>query len=228
MNVILLGIAALAGCQMTTQPAEQRPAVAPVESATCRRENKPAVFEVCVIDEQGRPLPGVTVYGEFTRYSGSGPYTEGAGSTITDATGIAKFVRPPATTGPRPMWAIARRDGWPAQAEVTPGTIVLGPPRAMHGKVQFAKPCANRDVRVGVNSRWDASVGSPRPDYFHLDVRDSDSFTFENLGPGIYEVLVSACDGKDLQEWKADVRGSDFGRTLEVPLAIYRPLGATR
>jgi hypothetical protein len=199
-----------------------------LESATCQRDPQAAAFEVCVIDERGRPLAGVSVYGEFTRYSGSGPYTESAGSAITDATGLAKIVRPPGPTEPRPMWAIAKREGWPPQAEIAPGTIVLGPPRALHGELHFAKPCANREVRVGVHARWEAGSGDPRPEYVHLDLRDVHSFTFENLGPGIYHVSASVCDGEDLQEWSGEVRGSDFGRTLEVPLALWHPISTTR
>jgi len=174
------------------------------------------------VDEAGQPLAGVTVYGDYTRYGGSGPYTDSAGTTTTDATGLATFTRPVSkgSREPRPMWAIAERTGWPPQAETRPETIVLGPPRTMRGVLRFAVPCKNAEARVGVDNRWESSWGAPRPAYFHVDLRDDHSFTIDNLGPGVYHVTAGACDDEHPQRWSGDVRGSDLVRTFEVPLAL--------
>lgn len=211
---IALGLAAIVIRYMRVRTPAQ-------PAAKCQRDPASTDYQVCVVDEAGRPLAGVTVHGEYTRYGGSGPYTDTAGTAITGVTGLATFKRP-APHGPgdeRPMWAIAERAGWPPQAETVPGTIVLGPPRTMRGTLRFAIPCKHADARVGVDNAWDYAMGDPQPLYLEVDLHDDRSFTFENLGPGVYHLSAGGCESEHAQSWSGDVRGSDLvNRALELRL----------
>jgi hypothetical protein len=220
---LLVGLAALAMLRARVE-APRPPSTRATETpATCRPDLFSLDYQVCVIDETGHPIEGVTVYGEFTRYGGSGPYIDTSGWAVSNKSGLAKVPRARRRTGdPVEMWAIADGNGgWPAQAEIQPGTIVMGPPRSLHANVHIAKPCTNTQITAGADNYFQAAAQYPAPLYFHTDLYGDGSFSFDHLGPGIYHVHVNAyCDEqKDGRRWSRDVRGAELvGRTLEIEL----------
>jgi hypothetical protein len=204
------------------EPEPARPRVdrrrEPAES--CVRAADSPNYQVCVIDESGRPLAGVKVSAVTERmdmtFGEPAWLVRRAGIAWTDATGLATFAMRPRPPDP-PAWdlrALGERAGWPVNAD-TDGTIVLGPPRTVHGRLRFAKSCNDSDTRVfAEQASWPSSDDIPRPARKAVDVSADGSFALEGLGPGSYRIGAFTCSGLVARY----VKGSELvGHELELP-----------
>lgn len=214
-RTVLVGVVLLAPLAIVWfSRAKDAPRVEVVETedrpcSARRATTTPGVYEVCVVDESGRPLAGVTVTAYYTRYWGSGPAPERAGAQLTDASGLARIrVFPDNYRHPEQFSAFAERAGWP-MAEDVDGTIVLGPPRAVRGKVRAPTSCEHRETRVYATPAWRTlpTVSAPQRHQLEANVDRDGSFELHDVGPGRYDL--------DAHAWACNLGG--YAR--DVPLA---------